>query len=348
MSVSIISEVGSVHDGSLGNALKLIETAAECGVDAVKFQTHIADAETLPDAPMPPYFKGEPRFEYFERTGFSIEEWRRLKSSCGDFGVSFISSPFSEEAVDLLEEVGIDTYKIASGEVTNIPLLKKIAGLGKPVLLSSGMSSWAELDRAVEEVLSRHDRLVVLQCTSMYPCPYEQVGLNVMAEMRERYGVPVGLSDHTTTPYASYAAAVMGAQVIERHVTFSRHMYGSDARHSLEPTELADLVTGIRAIETMLEATVDKTDISPFTQMKAIFEKSLVALANLSAGTRLEREAVGFKKPGTGIPAACVDEYVGRVLARDVTSNSLLEEEDFRAALKASESVTNKREERES
>jgi N,N'-diacetyllegionaminate synthase len=328
-STLIIAEVGSVHDGSFGNATKLIEAAAACGVDAVKFQTHIPEAETTPNAPMPPYFKGEPRFEYFKRTGFTLNQWKTLKACCDQNKVIFLSSPFSEEAVILLEEVGVEQYKIPSGEVTNLPLLDVIARTGKPVLLSSGMSSWDELDRAVEVIRKVHPRLTLLQCTSEYPCSYENVGLNVMLEMAERYHVPVGLSDHTLTNYASFAAVVLGARVIEKHFTFSRKMYGSDARHSLEPGELRDLVLGIRAIETMLAARVDKDNLQPFQGMKDVFEKSLVAEVDIPVGSVLRREWVGIKKPGTGISAARLNEFLGRTLARAIKAGSLFCEEDF-------------------
>jgi len=327
--VFIIAEVGSVHDGSFGNAQKLIEAAAACGVDSVKFQTHIAAAETLRDAPMPPYFKGEPRYEYFERTGFSREKWGALKAHCEANGVEFLSSPFSIEAVELLEAVGAARYKVGSGEVTNIPLLEAIAQTGKPVLLSSGMSTWAELDEAVGVILRRHDRLTLLQCTSEYPCPYEDVGLNIMLEMRERYRLPVGLSDHTLTPYACLAAVTLGATVIEKHLTFSRLMYGSDARHSLEPAEFADLVKGIRAVETMLTAKVDKdATAARLREMKAIFEKSVVSQVAIPAGTTITAEMVGVKKPGTGIPARRLKEVIGRRAARDIAADRLILEED--------------------
>lgn len=327
--IQIIAEVGSVHDGSLGNAKKLIEAAAACGVDAVKFQTHIAEAETLPDAPMPPYFKGEPRFEYFKRTGFSLDEWRELKQHCQANRAGFLSSPFSVEAVELLEQVGVDSYKIPSGEITNLPLLEQVARTGKPVLLSSGMSSWDELDTAVETIRRSHGQIVVMQCTSEYPCPYEQVGLNVMLEMKERYGLPVGLSDHTLTPYASFAAAALGAEVIEKHFTFSRLMYGSDAPHSMEPDEMADLVRGVRAMETMLGSPVDKSDASRFAEMKRIFEKSLVSLTDIPAGTEFTPEVMGIKKPGSGIPAARYHEIMGKKAARDIPAAHLLNEEDI-------------------
>jgi len=326
----VIAEVGSVHDGSFGNARCLIDVAVECGADAVKFQTHIAAAETLRDAPVPPYFKGEPRYEYFERTAFSRNQWMALKAHCEARGIEFLSSPFSIEAVELLEAVGVARYKVPSGEVTNLPLLEVIAQTGKPVLLSSGMSSWAELDEAVNTILRYHDHLTLLQCTSEYPCPYEEVGLNVMLEMRERYGLPVGLSDHTLTPYASLAAVVLGASVIEKHLTFSRRMYGSDAPHSLEPAEFADLVQGIRAIETILNSPVDKDAMAArLREMKGIFEKSVVTLVDIPAGTVITGEMVGVKKPGIGIPARRLSEIIGRTTCRHVAKDQLLNEEDL-------------------
>ena len=330
--VFIIAEVGSVHDGSFGNAQKLIEVAAWCGVDAVKFQTHIAAAETLRDAPMPPYFKGEPRYEYFERTGFAPEQWKMLHAQCREHGVAFLSSPFSLEAVALLEDVGVARYKIPSGEVTNLPLLDALGQTGKPVLLSSGMSSWAELDEAVEVLLRHHDAVTVLQCTSAYPCAYEDVGLNVMLAMKERYQLPVGLSGHTLTPYAALAAVALGASVIEKHLTFSRRMYGSDARHSHEPDEFKALVEGIRAVETMRRVPVDKDAMAGRMQgMKETFEKSIVSLVDIPAGSTLTADMIAFKKPGTGIPARKVNAFIGQRLARDVPRDTLLQEADFDA-----------------
>jgi sialic acid synthase SpsE len=326
----IIAEVGSVHDGSLGNAMKLIETGAECGADSVKFQTHIARAETLQEAPMPPYFRGEPRFQYFERTAFSVDQWKAIKAHCEQVGVEFISSPFSIEAVELLESVGIGKYKIGSGEVSNTPLLEAVARTGKPILLSSGMSTWGELDEAVETVLRRHNRLSLLQCTSEYPCSYDQVGLNVMLDMRERYKLPVGLSDHTLTSHASVAAVVLGASVIEKHLTFSRRMYGSDAKHSLEPDEFAELVQAIRAVETILQSPVDKdAKAAELSEMKAIFEKSVVSVVDIAAGTLLSADMLAVKKPGTGIPARRLKEILGRRVVHDLQKDAVLHEADL-------------------
>ncbi|MBI3951351.1 MAG: N-acetylneuraminate synthase family protein [Acidobacteria bacterium] len=328
--VLVVAEVGSVHDGSFGNAKHLIDVAVSCRADAIKFQTHIASAETLRDAPMPPYFRGEPRYEYFERTAFTSNQWQELKDHCDESGIEFLSSAFSIEAVELLESVGVARYKIPSGEVTNLPLLEVIAQTGKPILLSSGMSAWAELDDAVNTILPHHDRLTLLQCTSEYPCPYEEVGLNVMVEMHERYRLPVGLSDHTLTAYASLAAVVLGASVIEKHLTFSRCMYGSDARHSLEPNEFTELVQGIRAVETMLSSPVEKdASAARLKGMKEIFEKSVVSLTDIPAGAVITVEMVGVKKPGTGIPARRLPEIVGRRAARRIAEDRLILEDDL-------------------
>ncbi|MFJ9534510.1 N-acetylneuraminate synthase family protein [Herbaspirillum sp. NPDC101396] len=327
--VYIIAEVGSVHDGSFGNAQRLIDVAASCGADAVKFQTHLPAAETLKDAPMPSYFKGEPRFEYFARTGFTLEQWKKLAKHAADAGIEFMSSPFSEEAVAMLEDIGISRYKIPSGEVSNLPMLEAIAKTGKQVLLSSGMSSWNELDAAVQTILRHHDKLSVMQCTSAYPCPPERVGLNVLGEMRARWNLPVGYSDHSMENNACLAAVALGATVVEKHLTFSRAMYGSDAKHSAEPLQFAALVKGIREISAMLANPVDKNDLGDFREMKEIFEKSVVSTRLIPAGTVITADMLGIKKPGTGIPAAKIKEVIGRIVQQDVAADKLILESDL-------------------
>jgi sialic acid synthase SpsE len=325
---SIIAEIGSVHDGSFGNAVKLIEAAAACGADTVKFQTHIAEAETLADAPMPAYFTGEPRMAYFRRTAFTPVQWKELRAACERAGVRFLSSPFSLEAVDLLEEVGADAYKVASGEVSNVPLLEKIASTGKPAILSSGMSDWAELDAAVG-VLRKGGPVTILQCASAYPCPPESVGLNVIGEMRARYALPVGLSDHTHGFAAAFAAAALGATVIEKHFTFSRLMYGSDAANGMEPADFRQFAQGLRDIWTMTECPVDKNDLSAFRDMKRIFEKSVVSARALAEGYVLSGDDLAFKKPGDGIPAARWRELIGRKLRQAVPADRKLSFDDL-------------------
>lgn len=312
--LTIIAEIGSVHDGSFGNALKLIDAAAASGATAVKFQTHIAEAESLPSAPAPGYFKSEPRMEYFRRTGFTKSQWLELAEACRRNRVEFLSSPFSLEAVDLLESVGMARYKIPSGEVTNIPLLEKIGALGKPVLLSSGMSSWKELDAAVDAIRSGGAPLSVMQCSSRYPCPPESVGLNVITEMRQRYGCPVGYSDHTTGMAACISAVALGAVVVEKHFTFSRLMYGSDAQHSMEPPQFRMLADALREAYAILGNPVEKASIEEYAEMKSIFQKSIVAARNLSKGTVLTEADLAYKKPGDGIGAESYRDVLGHRL----------------------------------
>jgi len=327
--VYILAEIGSTHDGSLGIACNSVKAAAAVGSDGVKFQTHIADAESIRDAPPPPFFDAEPRFDYFTRTGFSEPEWIAVRDSCKAAGVDFLSSPFSVEAVDLLERVGVTKYKIPSGEVTNLPLIKRVVATGKPIFLSSGMSDWKELDLAVETALQGASEVTLLQCTSKYPCPYEDVGLNVLTEFRERYGLPVGLSDHTNTNYAALAAVTLGAVVIEKHFTLSQNLYGSDAEHSIEPDVFRELVQGIRAIETMLATDVDKSDIETFGEMKRVFEKSIVAALNIEAGALITREMLAFKKPGTGMSPAELESVVGAQAARALPVDTLISKADL-------------------
>src|SRR5438876_6210624 len=255
MSVYVIAEAGMNHDGSLGNAIRMVEVAADVGADAVKFQLHDAAAESTRDAPSPPYFQHESRWEYFQRTAFTDDQWRTLREACDRAGIDFVCAPFSLEALERLERIGVARYKIGSGEVTNLELIRGAAATGKPVLVSSGMSTWDELDAAVE---AAGERASVLQCTSAYPTPPDRVGLNLLAEMRARYDKPVGFSDHSLGPYAAFAAVALGAEIVEKHFTLSKEMYGPDASLALEPYELDELVDGIREISEILAAPVDK------------------------------------------------------------------------------------------
>ena len=325
--VLIIAEVGSVHDGSFGNALKLAELAQKLGADAVKFQTHIADQETLPDAPSPGYFSAENRFDYFNRTGFSLEQWKQLKAHCDELGIEFISSPFSELAVQWLDDIGVSRFKIPSGEVTNLPMLDAINQLGRPTLLSSGMSNWQELDAAVK-ALDKIE-LTLMQCTSMYPCSNQKVGLNVIEEMSKRYNKAVGFSDHTQQNYAAFAAVSMGAVCVEKHLTFSNAMYGSDAPLAAEPDVFEDMVRGVRAISEIKQHEIDKDDISDFVDMKTVFEKSIVAAKDIKKGDKIVADMLAYKKPGTGISAADYHSVIGKTASSDIAAETMIQKADI-------------------
>ena len=323
----IIGEVAQSHDGSLGMAHSFIDAIATAGADAVKFQTHIAAEESTPGEPWRVKFspQDETRFEYWQRMEFTPAQWAGLKRHADDRGILFLSTPFSEQAAEMLSAIGMRVWKIASGEVGNIPLLTKIAGHGDPVILSSGMSDWTELDTAVETVRKSKNSLAVLQCTSAYPCPPEKIGLNVLDVLRKKYEVPVGLSDHSGSIYAGLAAVSLGAEVLEVHVALSREMLGPDVPASLTTTELRQLVDGSRQIERMLEAPIDKdmaaTDLD---DLRKIFTKSLVASVDIAAGTTLTAEHLKLKKPGTGLPASSIPDLIGRKIKQNVKADDLL------------------------
>jgi N-acetylneuraminate synthase len=248
----------------------------------------------------------------------------KLKETANECNVLFLSSPFSLEAVDVLEELGMDIYKIPSGEVTNIPLLEKIADLGKPVLLSSGMSNFKELDKAYE-VFSSKCELTILQCSSAYPCPNNEVGLNVIDQIKKRYNCKAGYSDHTLGFAAPIAAAALGAVVIEKHFTFSNRMYGSDAVHSMEPSDFKILSKAIKDVWEMLSNPVDKQNLDKYSDMKDIFQKSIVATSDIPSGTIIQLSHLSFKKPGTGIPAGNYKNLIGKVTNKNFAKDELFD-----------------------
>jgi N,N'-diacetyllegionaminate synthase len=318
----IIAEIGNTHEGSLALAKNFIKAAAECGVNAVKMQTHIFESESLENASNPPYFNSETRKEYFERTSFTPNQWKELKTYSEKYlKIDFFSSPFSLEAVEMLEKIGLKTYKIASGEVSNIPLLEKIGKTKKRVILSSGMSSWRELDKAVETLkINGCKDLIVLQCTSEYPCKPKNAGLNVLDEIKNRYKkIKIGYSDHTMGFAVPLAAVTKGATVIEKHFTLSRKMYGSDAINATEPKEFKELVKEIRNLDIALKYKIHK-DIKAKTlkNMKIIFEKSIVSSRPLKKNYIIKLKDLSFKKPGDGIPAKNFKKIIGKKLNKNI------------------------------
>lgn len=317
----IMAEVAQSHDGNLNFAHAFIDEAAAAGADAIKFQTHIAAAETTPAEPWRVRFSriDASRYDYWRRMEFTEDQWRELAAHAAARGLAFISTPFSLEAVDLLERVGMPLWKVASGEVTNLPLLRRVGATGAPVLLSSGMSGWSELDQAVEAVRSTGADFAVLQCTSAYPCPPERTGLNVLAELARRYDCPVGLSDHSGAIYSSLAAVALGASILEVHVTFHKAMFGPDVPASVTFEDLRRLVEGGDVISLALQNPVDKDrDAEAMAPMRKIFTKSIVARTALKAGHVLTEADLVLKKPGDGLPAAALDKLVGAVLQVDV------------------------------
>ncbi len=328
----IIGEVAQAHDGSLGMAHAFVDAMAGAGADVVKFQTHIASAESTPAEPWRVKFSRQDRtrYDYWKRMEFTEDQWLGLAAHAKEKGLDFISSPFSFEAIELLERVGVPAWKIGSGEVNNLPFIERLGKTGVPVLVSSGMSTWAELDAAVNCVRSHKAPVAVFQCTSAYPCPPEQVGLNVLGQLRERYHCPVGLSDHSASIYSGLAAATLGADMIEVHVTFSRESFGPDVPASITTSELKQLVQGVRFIEQILAHPVNKEEMAKdLSELRLIFGKSIVAARDLAAGSILAIEDLAFKKPGTGIPANELETIIGKRLVRALKADDLLAVSDL-------------------
>lgn len=330
----IIAEIGQAHDGSLGSAHAYIDAVAGAGADAVKFQTHLADAESTVDEPWRIRFsrQDDTRLDYWRRMQFTEEQWTGLREHAHERGLEFHSSPFSLEAVALLGRIGVDRWKIASGEVGNIPLLSAVAADGRPVIVSSGMSDLSEVERAVTLLRDAGRDVTVLQCTSAYPCPPEELGLNLIAEYAEHLAVPIGLSDHSGTIAAGIAAATLGAAALEVHVTFSRQAFGPDVSASLTIEEFTELTRGVRFVTTALAHPVATDKASTRDAMRSLFTRSVAAAHALPAGHVLGPTDLTLKKPGTGMPPERLGTLVGRRTARPVAPDRLLVDDDLESA----------------
>jgi len=325
----IIGEVAQAHDGSLGTAHRYIDAIARAGADAVKFQTHIAEAESTRSEPwrVPFSYQDESRYAYWKRMEFTEPQWMGLKRHAEERGLEFISSPFSVEAAKMLSRIGVRTWKVASGEVTNSRLFDYLIETRLPIMLSTGFSSIMEIDTAMSRIESANISCAITQCTSMYPCPPEKVGLNLIPIYRQRYGCAVGLSDHSGTIFPGLAAAVMGIEVLEVHVTFSRECFGPDVPASITTTELKMLVEGVRFIEKMSAHAVNKDELSvEMLPTRKLFTKSLVAKMDLPEGTVLTPQCLVLRKPGTGIPEDRLASIMGRRLRSAVAAGELLKE----------------------
>lgn len=317
----IIGEVGLAHEGSLGAAHAYIDKLAKIGVDAVKFQTHIALAESskYEDFRVNVFPQDKTRFDYWSRTAFSKSQWLELADHARDAGLIFMSSPFSHEAVDLLMECGTPCWKVASGEVTNLPLLKHMAETGLPILVSSGMSSWEELNNTIDYLHNLNIDFGIFQCTTSYPCSPEHWGLNIISEMLEKFQCPIGLSDHSGTIFPSLAAKQLGASMIECHVVFNREQFGPDSKSSLSFEDFALLVSGIRDLEISEKFPIDKDAFAKsVANNRKLFSKSLYAAHDLVEGVILSAQDIQILKPLIGIPASQYDEIIGKKLIHDI------------------------------
>ena len=322
--VFIIAEVAQAHDGSLGAAHAYIDAVARAGADAVKFQTHIAKAESSPEEKFRVniFPQDLTRYDYWKRMEFTFDQWRGLAEHAREKGLIFLSSPFSIEAVEMLEMLEMDAWKIGSGELSNFPLVDRVIHTNKPILLSTGMSNWGEIGQVVDKIKLNNNGFALFQCTSIYPCPPEKVGLNLIAELRDKFNVPVGLSDHSGTIFPSLAAVTLGSKLIEVHTVFSKECFGPDTSSSLTIEGLAELVSGIRFLERALIVQADKDKIAPEIQdMRMLFGRGIYAKTSLSKGHILELKDLVFKKPCGEFSIQELDQVIGKKIKNSCQIN---------------------------
>jgi N-acetylneuraminate synthase len=300
----------------------------------VKFQTHIAEAESTLDEPFRVKFsqQDKTRYDYWKRMEFSPEQWAGLAQHAAERKLIFLSSAFSVAAVDLLKKIGVPAWKVGSGEVATRDLLDAMLAAGGPILLSTGMSTYSEIGDVVGRLRQRGAALALFQCTTRYPVGLDEVGLNVIGELRRRFDCPAGLSDHSGTIYPALAAMAQGADMIEAHIVFNKRMFGPDTPASLTVEEFKQVAKARDAFAQMLAHPVDKDRIAgDLADTRALFGKSIALARSLPAGTVLARDMLTVKKPGTGIPASEIESLVGRRLKRDADAQRLLSRDDLDA-----------------
>lgn len=334
MGCFIIAEAGVNHNGDVGLAYEMIEKAKESGCDCIKFQTFHADLLVTKTAKMADYQeknlkKTDSQYNMLKKLEFDQEVFSRLKRYCQDVGIQFLSTPFDEDSVELLEELGVDFYKMSSGDITNKPLLQYVAEKNKPIIISTGMCTMDEVQEAVgwlEETGNR--QIKILHCTSNYPTPYSEVNMKAMLTLKEQFPYEVGYSDHTEGIIIPIMAVAMGAQIIEKHFTLDKKMPGPDHKASLEVNELSEMVQAIRNIESALGDGTKRPAASE-KNTKIAARKSIVLKRGVKKGKQLEKEDFVIKRPGSGIEPKYMETIAGRILKRDMEEEELLSWDDI-------------------
>jgi N-acetylneuraminate synthase len=328
--VYVIAEGCDNHLGNVHAAREMIRQAKLAGADAIKFQHHLPDEEMLPDVPSSDNFD-VPLYEFLKKHALTLDDHRALKSFAEDLGITYLCTPFSWQAALELSTLGVAAYKIGSGEMTDVPTLVRIAGFGKPMIVSTGMCAFDEIDRTYEALRSRRVPLALMNCVSEYPPNYEDINLGVIASMRARYPQAViGHSDHTPDLYTSFAAVALGAFIVEKHVILDKRQPGPDQSVSIDFRDLAALVDGIRKIEAAMGG--EKKVHEREKPIRTWAFRSLVTTRPIAKGTVLAPEMIWSKRPGTGIPSHRMDEVIGMRAAADLPANAILSWSDVESA----------------
>ena len=330
--VLIIAEAGVNHNGRLDIAKQLVNVAAEAGADMVKFQTFSADRLVTKAADKAEYQNqssdaSESQHTMIRKLELSLEIHEKLIAYCRKCGIKFFSTGFDTQSIDMLVELGLEQFKIPSGEITNLPCLRHIGNYGKPVILSTGMATLGEIEAALEVLEisgTPRNQVTVLHCNTEYPTPMEDVNLRAMLSIGKAFGVAVGYSDHTLGIEIPIAAVAMGATIIEKHFTLDRTLPGPDHQVSLEPAELKAMVTAIRNIEVALGDGIKRPSPSEIKNRKNV-RKSIVAARNISAGDVFRESNITAKRPGSGISPMRIEEVLGRISPRDIDLDELIE-----------------------
>ncbi len=329
----IIAEIAQAHEGSLGMAHSYIDAAAEAGADAVKFQCHIADAESTVDEDfrIKMSTQDKNRYEYWKRMEFTSENWDELINHSKEKSIDLICSVFSNEAVDMLLRKKIKAWKLGSGEVFNTDLNSKLLKTDIPIIASSGMSTWDDIDKIYNLNKKHSSGFYLMHCCSKYPTPLEEIGLNIFDEMKIRYDCEIGVSDHSGNKFSSIYAIANNVNLLEVHVTFDKKMYGPDVSSSITFSELKEIVDFSKVSKILKTNKISKDEIAnSILGNKSLFTKSISLKHDLKAGDILREDHIKLKKPGTGISPDRVSEIIGRKLVRDVSKKRLLKFKDLK------------------
>ncbi|WP_061205816.1 N-acetylneuraminate synthase [Leptospira santarosai] len=333
MKTLIIAEAGVNHNGDLELARKLIDVAANAGADIVKFQTFEAERLVTKSAKKADYQNSatgnaaESQYEMLKKLELSKENHEKLIQYCKQTGIEFLSTAFDLQSLAFLEQLNLSRYKIPSGEITNLPYLQKIGSSGKPIILSTGMSTLGEIESALlvlETTGAKRNEITVLHCNTEYPTPYSDVNLSAMKSIADAFKIKVGYSDHTSGIEVSVAAVALGASVIEKHFTLDRSLPGPDHKASLEPNELKTMVRSIRNVELSLGDGIKKPSNSELKNI-SIARRSIVAAFSIKAGEIFTRENLTAKRPGDGISPMRLDEVIGLKAKRDFFEDELID-----------------------
>lgn len=334
--VFIIAEAGVNHNGSLKTAKELVDKAKNCGVDAVKFQTFRADNLVSKKAKKAAYQKkstdlNETQFEMIKKLELSFDHHVELIKYCKKKDIQFLSSPFDLGSIDLLYGLGLDLFKIPSGEIINLPFLVKIGKLNKKIILSTGMADLGEIEDALNVLIEQGTKkrnITVLHCNSEYPTPFEDVNLNAMLTIKNAFNISVGYSDHTKGIEVPIAAVALGAEVIEKHFTLDKNMEGPDHRASIEPDELNLMVDAIRNIEKALGTGIKKPSPSEIKNIK-IVRKSIHSNCDIRKGDLIDYTKITMKRPGDGISPMFVNSIIGKMAKKDILKDTKLKLTDI-------------------